>query len=86
MRLPPLPRRRPPPPPSPDARRYAAESEILLRIALAGHPIDSIPVQTIYAAEASKIHPLADAIRFYRMLHRFKKLRRRILRQKDALP
>ena len=73
-------------PPSADARRFAAESEILLRIALAGHPIGSVPIQTIYAAETSKIHPLSDAIRFYRMLHRFKKLRREIERQKDALP
>ena len=73
-------------PPSKGAGRYAAESEILLHIALAGHSIGSVPIQTIYSDQHSKINPVADTIRFYRMLHRFKKIRRQARRGKKILP
>jgi len=50
---------------------FAAESEILLRIAERGHRIHSIPTQTVYGDEESKIHPLRDTIRFIRMLRKY---------------
>ena len=58
------------------ASRYDAESEVLLHLSLEGRKIGAVAIQTIYGAERSKIHPLADTIRFFRMLRRFRKIRK----------
>ena len=55
---------------------YSAESEILLQLALAGMKIAEVPVSTIYGDEKSKIHPVRDTIRFFRMLLHFRAERR----------
>ena len=49
---------------------YAAESEVLLRLAERGVRMDSVPVKTIYGDEVSDIHPVRDTMRFFRMLNR----------------
>ncbi|MDR0994538.1 MAG: glycosyltransferase family 2 protein [Verrucomicrobiota bacterium] len=59
--------------------RYAAESEILLHLALQGRKIGAVPIQTIYGDEQSKVNPLTDTYRFFRMLHRFRKIKKRNL-------
>lgn len=64
---------------APASRRYAAESEVLLRLALQGRKIGAVPIQTIYGDEKSKVNPLTDTIRFFRMLRRFKKIKKEIL-------
>ena len=61
------------------SQRYAAESEILLRLALEGRKIGAVTIQTIYGDEKSKVHPLADTVHFFRMLRRFKKIKKEIL-------
>jgi len=61
------------------SQRYAAESEILLRLALEGRKIGAVTIQTIYGDEKSKVRPLADTLRFFRMLRRFKKIKKEIL-------
>ncbi len=61
------------------SRRFAAESEVLLRLALQGRKIGAVPIQTIYGSEKSKIHPVADTLRFFRMLRRFKKIKQEAL-------
>jgi hypothetical protein len=33
----------------------------------------SVPVSTIYGDERSKIHPVKDTVRFFRMLREYKK-------------
>lgn len=53
--------------------RYAAESETLLRLAVKKIKIDSVPITVIYSDEKSKIRPFRDAIRFFRMVRRFRK-------------
>ena len=67
----------------PDAasRRYAAESEILLRLALQGRKIGAVTIQTIYGQEKSKVNPLTDTFRFFLMLRRFKKIKKEFLAQ-----
>lgn len=45
---------------------YEIESELLAALAAAGARIESVPVQTIYLANASKIHPLVDTWRWLR--------------------
>lgn len=47
---------------------FAAESEVLLRLATRGVRMDSIRIRTIYGNEKSKIRPGRDTLRFVRML------------------
>lgn len=61
------------------SRRYAAESEILLRLALKGHKIGTVAIQTIYGDETSKVNPVTDTFRFFRMLRRFRKIKQETL-------
>ncbi len=63
----------------PHSRRFAAESEILLRLSLAGRKIGAVAIQTIYGDETSKINPVVDTFRFFRMLRRFKKIKKETL-------
>jgi glycosyltransferase involved in cell wall biosynthesis len=66
---------------TPASRRYAAESEILLRLALQGRKIGAVAIQTIYGDEKSKVNPFTDTFRFFCMLHRFKKIKKEHLAQ-----
>ena len=47
---------------------FEIESEILIKASRKGFKIDSVPVQTIYQDETSKIRPVKDTIRFFRYL------------------
>ena len=49
---------------------FEIESEILIKSSRKGFKIDSVPVQTIYQDEQSKIHPVKDTIRFFKYLLR----------------
>jgi len=51
-------------------RRFDTESEILIRAARSGAVITSVPIKTIYGDERSKIHPLKDTCRFFRLVLR----------------
>ncbi|MBI2441720.1 MAG: glycosyltransferase family 2 protein [Lentisphaerae bacterium] len=62
---------------APRATRFAAESEILLAIAAQGVRIGSVPITVIYSDESSKINPLRDTFRFFLMLARYYRDRRR---------
>jgi len=53
------------------SQRFAAESEVLLELALGGAEMGAVPIQVIYSDEKSKIHPMKDAFRFFRMLRQF---------------
>ena len=59
-----------------NAERFAAESEVLLHVASRGIPIDSVRIRTIYGDEKSKINPVTDTIRFWRMLRTHRRARR----------
>jgi glycosyltransferase involved in cell wall biosynthesis len=50
--------------------RFDAESEILLTLAGRGVKMGAVPIQVIYGDEKSKIHPVRDTVRFFRMLRR----------------
>ncbi len=49
------------------AKRYDAESEVLIRAAKAGAKIESVPTETIYGTEVSSVNPVIDTLRFLRM-------------------
>jgi hypothetical protein len=48
------------------ATQFEIESEQLLAFAAAGERIEFVPVEVIYRAERSKIHPLHDTLRWFR--------------------
>lgn len=54
--------------------RFDAESEFLIQAARAGHRIEQVPIRTIYlGTEKSKIHPVIDTIRFFKMVWRYRR-------------
>jgi glycosyltransferase involved in cell wall biosynthesis len=48
------------------AAHFEIESEVLCQFALAGLPIEFVPIQVIYKQEQSKIHPWRDTLRWWR--------------------
>lgn len=48
--------------------KYETESEILIKAAQFGFKIESVPIKTIYCGQKSKIDPLVDTFRFFRLL------------------
>ncbi len=48
--------------------KYETESEILIKAARLGFKIESVPVETIYCGQKSKINPFVDTLRFLRLL------------------
>jgi len=51
--------------------RYDYESEMIFVVGLVGKPIASVPVQTIYGDEKSKIRPLHDTLRFVTLVREY---------------
>lgn len=49
-----------------EAKHFEIESETLLAFIATGCSVRFIPIQTIYAAERSKIHPFRDTLRWFR--------------------
>jgi glycosyltransferase involved in cell wall biosynthesis len=56
---------------------FSAESEHLLQISLHGFKIAEAPTSTIYGEEKSKIRPVRDTIRFFKMLSHFRSEKRK---------
>ena len=48
------------------ADHFETESELLVQFVRAGFRIEFVPVQVIYHAGGSKIHPLTDTLRWWR--------------------
>ncbi len=48
--------------------RFDFETEMLVLAARAGRKIASVPISTIYGEEKSKISPVRDALRFFRLM------------------
>jgi len=57
-----------------DSNNYEYETEMLLIASREGFKITSVPVSTIYGEEKSKIHPVRDTIRFFKLISRYKPL------------
>lgn len=56
---------------------FSAESEHLLQISLNGFTFAEAPTSTIYGEEKSKIRPVRDTIRFFKMLSHFRSEKRK---------
>jgi glycosyltransferase involved in cell wall biosynthesis len=51
---------------------YDYETEMLIIAARRGFTIASAPVSTVYGEEKSKIHPVRDTIRFFKLMSRYR--------------
>ncbi len=55
-----------------DSNAYDYETEMLIIASRKGFRVSSVPVSTVYADEKSKIHPIRDTIRFFKLLERYR--------------
>lgn len=56
-----------------ESNNYDYETEMLVITSRRGSRVVSVPVSTIYGDEKSKIQPVRDAIRFFRLLRRYRR-------------
>ena len=54
--------------------RFDYETEVLIITSRKGYRIESVPITTVYTDQVSKIHPVRDAIRFLKLMWRYRKL------------
>jgi glycosyltransferase involved in cell wall biosynthesis len=53
--------------------KYDYETEMLVIASRRGYKIAAVPVSTIYGDEKSKIHPVRDTLRFFKLMSRLKR-------------
>jgi glycosyltransferase involved in cell wall biosynthesis len=53
--------------------RFEYETEVLIIASRKGYRIESVPITTVYSDQVSKIHPLRDALRFLKLMWRYRK-------------
>jgi glycosyltransferase involved in cell wall biosynthesis len=53
--------------------RFDYETEVLFIASRKGYCIESVPITTVYSDEVSKIRPVRDAIRFFKLMRRYRK-------------
>jgi len=51
-----------------ETANYETESELLIKAGRAGFRIESAPIKTIYQGQKSRINPITDTIRFFKLL------------------
>src|SRR6266700_3957155 len=56
------------------AARFDYETEMLIIASRKGYRIASVPITTVYSDEVSKIQPVRDALRFFKLMRRYRKL------------
>jgi glycosyltransferase involved in cell wall biosynthesis len=54
--------------------RFDYDTEVLIIASRKGCRIESVPITTVYTDQVSKIRPLRDAIRFLKLMWRYRKL------------
>jgi len=54
--------------------RFDYETEMLILASRKGCRIESVPITTVYSDEVSKIHPVRDTIRFFKLMRRYEKM------------
>jgi glycosyltransferase involved in cell wall biosynthesis len=54
--------------------RFDYETEVLIIASRKGYRIESVPITTVYTDQVSKIRPLRDAIRFLKLMWRYREL------------
>jgi glycosyltransferase involved in cell wall biosynthesis len=54
--------------------RFDYETEMLIIASRKGYRIESVPITTVYSDEVSKIQPMRDALRFFKLMRRYRKI------------
>jgi hypothetical protein len=52
--------------------RFEYETEVLITASRKGYLIESVPITTVYSDQVSKIHPMRDALRFLKLMWRYR--------------
>ena len=52
--------------------RFDYETEVLIITSRKGYRIESVPITTVYTDQVSKIHPMRDTIRFFKLMRRYR--------------
>jgi glycosyltransferase involved in cell wall biosynthesis len=52
--------------------RFEYETEVLVIASRKGYRIESVPITTVYSDQVSKIHPTRDALRFLKLMWRYR--------------
>jgi Glycosyltransferases involved in cell wall biogenesis len=55
------------------SNHFDYETEMLIIASRKGYRIESVPITTVYSDEVSKIRPARDAIRFFKLIRRYRK-------------
>jgi glycosyltransferase involved in cell wall biosynthesis len=55
------------------SERFDYETEMLIVASRKGCRIDAVPISTVYSDEVSSIHPVRDAIRFFKLIRRYER-------------
>jgi glycosyltransferase involved in cell wall biosynthesis len=53
--------------------RFDYDTEVLIIASRTGYQIESVPITTVYTDQVSKIHPVRDAFRFFKLMRRYRK-------------
>ena len=54
--------------------RFDYDTEVLIIASRKGYRIESVPITTVYSDQVSKIRPLRDSIRFFKLMWRYRKI------------
>jgi glycosyltransferase involved in cell wall biosynthesis len=52
--------------------RFDYDTEVLIIASRKGYRIESVPITTVYSDQVSKIRPVRDALRFFKLMWRYK--------------
>jgi glycosyltransferase involved in cell wall biosynthesis len=52
--------------------RFDYDTEVLIIASRKGYRVESVPITTVYTDQVSKIHPMRDAIRFFKLMRRYR--------------
>jgi glycosyltransferase involved in cell wall biosynthesis len=52
--------------------RFEYDTEVLIIASRKGYRIESVPITTVYSDQVSKIHPMRDALRFLKLMWRYR--------------
>src|SRR5213594_237130 len=52
--------------------RFDYDTEVLIIASRKGYRIEAVPITTVYSDQVSKIHPVRDALRFFKLMRRYR--------------
>jgi len=53
--------------------RFDYDTEAHIIASRQGYLIESVPIPTVYSDQVSKIHPVRDSLRFFKLMRRYRR-------------